>query len=256
MTSAFDDGRGHRNEDQWGLGSHPSTRTGRRRRRRAHHDFHRQPGYDQNISGSGMLPNFNERTFSPSAGYRVPMEAPQVFDIRGGQPNEGLSPGDFPPPLGRRNGSANLPINEFPPLQEHYPPSTPRGHSMDHMQNISANHGASYRPSYLTSRPRIQRSSLPVSLPISATESPFRSESDEWTSTSRSYSSDSYSSRSSRSRSFSSRQYRTVHASSHTPTVIQPSRHHPIVVPIQGGVGGYVVVPAVGQNLRVVVSSN
>jgi hypothetical protein len=28
------------------------------------------------------------------------------------------------------------------------------------------------------------------------------------------------------------------------------------VVPIQGGVGGYVVIPAVGQDLQVIVSTN
>ncbi|KJA19561.1 hypothetical protein HYPSUDRAFT_858445 [Hypholoma sublateritium FD-334 SS-4] len=72
-----------------------------------------------------------------------------------------------------------------------------------------------------------------------------------------SYSSQSYSSRS-RSRSYSpSRRrnynnYRTVHASSTRPTVIQTSRDYPTVVPINGGVGGYVVVPAAGQSLRVV----
>jgi hypothetical protein len=201
-----------------------------------------------------MLPNLSERNFSPAIGHRVPMAAPQVFDLGGRQANAGLFPGDLPPPLGSRNGSGNPPINELPPLQEYYPPPTPRGHSVDHMQNISANYGAPYHHDspYLSSRPTIQRSSLPISIPVSATESPFRSESDEWTSTSRSYSSDSYSTRSSRS--FGSRPYRTVHASSHTPTVIQPSMHHPIVVPINGGVGGYVVVPAIGQNLRVVVS--
>lgn len=251
MIPAFDDGRGYRNEHQWGPDGHASTRRGRRRRR-AHHDVHQQLGYDQNISGSGMLqPNFNERTYSPTGGHRVPMGAPQVFDLGDGQPYAGLSPGDLPPPLGSRNGSANPLINEPPPLQEHYSPPTPRGHSMDHMQNISANYGAPYHPSYLSSRPMIQRSPLPISVPVSATESLFRSESDEW---SRSYSSDSYSSRSSRS--FGSHPYRTVHASSHTPTVIQPSRHYPIVVPINGGVGGYVVVPAIGQNLQVVVSYN
>lgn len=77
-----------------------------------------------------------------------------------------------------------------------------------------------------------------------------------------SYSSQLYSSRS-RSRSYSpSRRrdyndynnYRTVHASSTRPTVIQTSRDYPTVVPINGGVGGYVVVPAAGQSLRVVVS--
>ncbi|KAJ3505448.1 hypothetical protein NLJ89_g7411 [Agrocybe chaxingu] len=46
--------------------------------------------------------------------------------------------------------------------------------------------------------------------------------------------------------------YRTVHPSLHTPTVIKPSRTRPIVVPINGGTGGYVVIPAVGQTLRVV----
>ena len=74
-----------------------------------------------------------------------------------------------------------------------------------------------------------------------------------------SYSSQSYSSRS-RSRSYSPQRrrnynnYRTVHASSTTPTVVQTSRNYPTVVPINGGVGGYVVVPAAGQKLRVVVS--
>ncbi|KAF9473143.1 hypothetical protein BDN70DRAFT_937654 [Pholiota conissans] len=77
-----------------------------------------------------------------------------------------------------------------------------------------------------------------------------------------SYSTDSgsYSSRS-RSRSYSrsrsrspyrySHGYRTVHTSRNSPTIIHPSRDQPTVVPINGGSGGYVVVPAVGQRLKV-----
>ncbi|KIM39475.1 hypothetical protein M413DRAFT_29209 [Hebeloma cylindrosporum] len=187
------------------------------------------------------------------AGHTIPMAAPQIFDLGSGQPNVGLSAGDLPPPLGSRRASANPPVNELHHLQEHYRPSAPHGHSMDHMQNISENHGGPYHSSYFSSRPTMQQSSLPIPVPVSATGPLFRSESDEWTSTSRSYSDDSYSTRSSRS--FGSHPYRTVHASAHTPTVIQPSRYHPIVVPIHGGVGGYVVVPAVGQNLQVVEPS-
>jgi len=248
ITSAFDDGRAYRNEDQWGAGSHASTRTGGRRRQAHHH-----PEYDRNISGSEMFSNLHGRTFSPADGHGVPMAAPQIFELDGGQLNAGLAPSDLPPPLDSRNDSGNPPIGELLPLQEHYPPPTPQGHSMDPMQDISENHGAPYHPSYLSSRPTIHRPSFPISVPASATESLFRTESDEWTSTSRSYSSDSHYSRSSRS--FGSRPYRTVYAFSHTPTIIQPSRHHPIVVPINGGVGGYVVVPAIGQNIRVVVSA-
>jgi hypothetical protein len=89
---------------------------------------------------------------------------------------------------------------------------------------------------------------------VSGTGPRFLPESDEWTSSrSYSYSSGSYSTGSSQS--FASRPYRTIHPSSYSPTIIQPSRHHPIVVPIDGGVGGYVVVPAVGQNLQVVDST-
>jgi len=37
-------------------------------------------------------------------------------------------------------------------------------------------------------------------------------------------------------------------------TFVQPNPHQPIVVPIQGGNGGYVVVPAAGQQVQVYVS--
>ena len=37
-------------------------------------------------------------------------------------------------------------------------------------------------------------------------------------------------------------------------TFVQPNPHQPIVVPIQGGNGGYVVVPAAGQQVQVFVS--
>lgn len=47
--------------------------------------------------------------------------------------------------------------------------------------------------------------------------------------------------------------FRTVHPSRHTPTVINPSTNVPILIPINGGNGGYVVVPPVGQEVRVVV---
>ncbi|KAF8159166.1 hypothetical protein B0H34DRAFT_673602 [Crassisporium funariophilum] len=77
------------------------------------------------------------------------------------------------------------------------------------------------------------------------------------------HSSSSYASRSVSSRSYSttssdsrtSHLYSTVHHSMTGPTFIQPSRNRPIVVPINGGSGGYVVVPAIGQSLQVIVSS-
>ena len=48
--------------------------------------------------------------------------------------------------------------------------------------------------------------------------------------------------------------YEMVRPSVQGPTFIQPSATHPIVVPINGGQGGYVVVPAQGHTLKVVVS--
>lgn len=47
--------------------------------------------------------------------------------------------------------------------------------------------------------------------------------------------------------------FQMVHPSPHTPTVINPSQNVPILIPINGGNGGYVVVPPVGQEVRVVV---
>ena len=41
---------------------------------------------------------------------------------------------------------------------------------------------------------------------------------------------------------------------SHSTPYLQPTSDQPVVVPISGGVGGYVVVPAKGQGVTVVVS--
>ncbi|KAF8891613.1 hypothetical protein CPB84DRAFT_1848904 [Gymnopilus junonius] len=46
--------------------------------------------------------------------------------------------------------------------------------------------------------------------------------------------------------------YSTVYPSYGQPTVIHASRTHPTVVPLNGGAGGYVVVPAAGQQVQVV----
>lgn len=50
--------------------------------------------------------------------------------------------------------------------------------------------------------------------------------------------------------------YQMIHPSPHTPTVINPSQNVPILIPINGGNGGYVVVPPVGQEVRVVVRTS
>ncbi|PPQ79090.1 hypothetical protein CVT26_004050 [Gymnopilus dilepis] len=78
----------------------------------------------------------------------------------------------------------------------------------------------------------------------------------------RSYSDDSYS----RGRSYRSGRHSSRHrdrdrdrypyhdAYSRSSTVVHQSRRHPTVVPLNGGYGGYVVVPAKGQRVRVMVS--
>ena len=50
--------------------------------------------------------------------------------------------------------------------------------------------------------------------------------------------------------------YTTVHPNATSPTVIHPSPTEPIVVPLQGGKRGYMVVPPIGMNLQVYVSHN
>ena len=46
--------------------------------------------------------------------------------------------------------------------------------------------------------------------------------------------------------------YHTVRASPTSPTIVHPSQTHPLMVPIDNGRGGWVVVPAPGHKVKVV----
>ena len=46
--------------------------------------------------------------------------------------------------------------------------------------------------------------------------------------------------------------YHTVRASPTSPTIVHPSQTHPLMVPIDNGRGGWVVVPALGHKVKVV----
>jgi len=236
MTSSSEDGRGYPvdRSEYWGPGGYGNnTHSGRRRR------------YSRSLRNDS------------ATGVPMPLFDTQRFGLDSEYPGmTGSLPGNFPPPLSSRNGSVNPAISELTHHQEYFPPPPLQG-SMYDIQNITANREDPYHPSHFSSfEPSIQRDpSLPNHIPVSATGPRFLPESDEWNSSrSYSYSSDSYSTGSYQS--FESRSYRTIHPSSYSPTIIQPSTHYPIVVPIDRGVGGYVVVPAVGQNLQVVVSAD
>jgi hypothetical protein len=150
------------------------------------------------------------------------------------------------------------------PVPEQFPYSGSRNHSFYGAQAPAIPLYPSSRRSRSYSRPMDRYASSNIQVPITTSSSSRTRSSGTRSSGSRSYtdsyySSDSdgsYSSTSSGSPPVNRRQaYRTVHASHNTPTIVQPSRDYPTVVPINGGVNGYVVVPAVGQNLRVVVRS-
>lgn len=155
--------------------------------------------------------------------------------------NNGFT-GSIAHPFASQHASANFPGSR---RDEDSFPYTHSGMLDPHRHVSPSRHHYSRSSRYPSSNIQLLRSMSQLSRSRSSTPSSRDSTS------SRSYSS--------RSRSYSpSRRsrydHRVIHASTHSPTVIQPSRDHATVVPINGGAGGYVVVPAVGQRLKVVVS--
>lgn len=146
--------------------------------------------------------------------------------------------------------------SDMPPLEEYYDEIPSRHHSRGRSRRRSLSQG--YIPGPVPTSQVYATSDAypPLQIPTSADgyRSSYRR------GRSRSYDRSSYSDRSYSDDSLSSRDryydngYSTVYPSATNPTVIQPSYDHPIVVPINGGNGGYVVVPPVGQKIRVVVS--
>lgn len=144
-------------------------------------------------------------------------------------------------------------IQEAQPLQEHYSSSThipPMGHmghpSQINLSRAASHHSNSHMPGF-TSNPIVPMSSSGYHSYYSRPHTPEHEYSDE-SYPHRSRSGDSY------YRTPSAYYYGDVHPSVTTPTIVQPSRSRPVVVPINGGAGGFVVIPPVGQSVHVVAS--
>ncbi|KDR81173.1 hypothetical protein GALMADRAFT_1123301 [Galerina marginata CBS 339.88] len=215
-----------------------------------HHYAPQSASHGLGVTSSGMEPNQAYESIRQHSSF--PMH-PHAFSQPVGSRQTSMN--GVMPPMNGLNPHVVQP-SEIPPLDEHYLDSASRPPSPTHrnMSHRSMPFTGSHRfPARSTSR----YSAPPIPMPPSASRydhrysrrTPSYTESYRSYST-RSHSTDSYSSRSSRS--YGRQPYTTVHPSNNSPTVIQPSRRHPIIVPINGGVGGYVVVPPVGQSLQVV----
>ncbi|KAF8962427.1 hypothetical protein BDZ97DRAFT_1920503 [Flammula alnicola] len=241
----FDTGLPYGDQAHYGQG-----RRSQRRGRSRYHD-HNQPYQGRN--GDRFNPDLPVRHsvgVTASANASVP---PQLYNQnQNASYNHVGVAGTFPHPLDTRQGSIRQAMSrhpslaEFLPLPEQYHPSRSQDNRIRTSPTLT---GIPYPSSHhLHSRSMEQYPSPHIQVPISVPESDRFSRSSR-SSSRDSYSTGSYSSRSSRSP--SPHNYRTIHPYQTTPTVIQPSRTHPIVVPINGGSGGYVVIPAVGQSLQV-----
>ncbi|KAF9532361.1 hypothetical protein CPB83DRAFT_847720 [Crepidotus variabilis] len=209
---------------------------------------------------------------SRSSMPNIPIESPQP--IRPGSSDiSGLRGVNIPPIAGSthsisRPGSraqGQIPIAsqpshglEIPPVPEHYPNSTsipPIGlmaHSSSHsgLARAASHHSASHGlPPFSSNSIMPMSASSYHSYYHSRPRTPDYSD-ESYSSGSRSYGS--YDSYDSYSRTSSPYYYGNVHPSVTTPTIVQPSRSRPVVVPINGGAGGFVVIPPVGQSVHVV----
>ena len=145
------------------------------------------------------------------------------------------------------------------PLEEHYPILQPNSTPQLSMVHVPSQNSLPYAPSHRSGPHSMhQYPSSPAHHHMSRSgygsryssrrASPDRYSDYSYSSRSRSYSPDSYS----RSRSRGSRMYQS-HRGMIAPNIVQPTHSRPVIVPINGGFGGFVVVPAVGQTLHVMV---
>lgn len=252
----------------------------RRSRYRGRSPSRRHRYNDPSYGGDEFHPDLSQHTlrggFANSAGGPIPpgmsynaSQNPTMmsfhddrpgFDARGYGPQSGINQG-----VPRYPSLASLSLLNAP-VPEQFPFSRSQNNSFYGAQAPANPLYPSSRRSRSYSRPMDRYGSSNIQVPITTSSSSRTRSSGTRSSGSRSYSDSYYSSDSDGSYSSTSsgsphininrrQPYRTVHASRNTPTIVQPSRDYPTVVPINGGVNGYVVVPAVGQNLRVVVRS-
>ncbi|PPQ76777.1 hypothetical protein CVT26_001949 [Gymnopilus dilepis] len=152
-------------------------------------------------------------------------------------------------------------VDDFPPLEEYYGPPPPRPLSRRSSrsrgrylgQNYQQNYDYDpyYNPDYNRSRHHSKRRrhrSLDYNDDRSYRSYDDRSYDD------RSYYSDDYHRPHHQNYAYDyyNQPYSNGYSYNGQPTVVYASQTHPTVVPINGGSGGYVVVPAAGQQVRVV----
>lgn len=191
------------------------------------------PGFERNPSHGSFIPTMN--------GSSHPLETRQ--NSRGYTPSFGATPSLQP----------NQPLDErYPPHQHSHPAPTPQL-SLVHVPSQASLPYTSSHHSIPHSVHQYPASHTPIHMSPSGYGSRYSSRHRSPDRSDDSYSSRSYSSDSrSRSPSRNSYMYRDQHGN-HGPTVVQPSAAGPMIVPINGGLGGFLVVPAVGQTLHVMV---
>lgn len=237
-------------------------------------DFDSQPFVSQNPSFHGPMqrnPSYVDDIISPGAMGR---SYSQPLGSRRGSIGGRMSPA---PMLGNPSMANTMyPPMDMLPLEEHYDyQNYPSRHSTPipsrRSRTLSAGH--QYPSSYALERYNPATTSR-VHVPYQSTYYDYdRDRRRRHHHRSGSYSGSSESDLSSRTSSSDSDSTYSGHYTSHgrdyypayrtayqptygNQTVVQASRHQPMVVPINGGYGGYVIVPAAGQTVKVVASTN
>jgi hypothetical protein len=232
---------------------------------RGHHSHHRHEHRGRPNHLSHVPPPHPDRSSVPN----IPIHSPQpvrpgTSDL-GGLQGATVTPvfqGSTPSLVSRPNSRAQGQAPPFtpqpshtaeaPPLPEHYASSNPIMPPMGLVHYPSSQPPLSQATSHYSSPHHMSPYPSQPITPMSSSSYHSRYHS---RSRSPDYSDDSYSagSRDRYEHWRSPYYYGSGHSNMTVPTVIQPSRSRPTILPINGGAGGYVVIPPAGQTIDVVV---